>query len=356
MKKLIALVMMLAVLFSFSAMTASAVGTNEISLSVETRNVEVGINYDDALCVTVYASWDDCSAMDIFLTYDADALDFIRGDGLTGSSMEFVFEEGGKVQYSAVSNQSSKGQKKLFECLFYAKKLGETKLVFSGGNPVKVIGQTEFTINVAGLDAYGETDSFRYSVSDGKVTLCNAYNPAINDDGLIVVPDKLNGMPVVAISNNFITYHDYVKAVVIPAGVKSIGAYAFLECKNLKNIYVYSDSVNIEASAFGWNLAGNYDTSLTIHGKKGSTAEKYAKEKGMFFHECSAYHTAEVYDLADVNGDGSVTSADARLALRAAAKIEKLNAIQSYAADVDGREGITAADARLILRKAAKID
>ena len=58
----------------------------------------------------------------------------------------------------------------------------------------------------------------------------------------------------------------------------------------------------------------------------------------------------------DIDGDSKVTAADARLALRAAAKFEKLNTIQSYAADVDGREGITAADARLILRKAAKID
>ena len=58
----------------------------------------------------------------------------------------------------------------------------------------------------------------------------------------------------------------------------------------------------------------------------------------------------------DINGDSKVTAADARLALRAAAKLEKLNTIQIYAADIDGREGITAADARLILRKAAKID
>ena len=119
---------------------------------------------------------------------------------------------------------------------------------------------------------------------------------------------------------------------------------------------MYSDSVNIEASAFGWNLAGNYDTSLTIHGKKGSTAEKYAKEKGMFFHECSAYHPAEVYDLADVNGDGSVTATDARLALRAAARIDVLSAAQFAAADIMRNSVVNAADARIILRIAAKID
>lgn len=58
----------------------------------------------------------------------------------------------------------------------------------------------------------------------------------------------------------------------------------------------------------------------------------------------------------DVNCDGEVTAADARLALRHSAKLEYLQELAYYAADVDGKSGITAADARLILRKAAKID
>ncbi len=58
----------------------------------------------------------------------------------------------------------------------------------------------------------------------------------------------------------------------------------------------------------------------------------------------------------DVNCDAKVNAADARLALRAAAKLENLDTIQRYAADIDGKAGITAADARLILRKAAKLD
>lgn len=58
----------------------------------------------------------------------------------------------------------------------------------------------------------------------------------------------------------------------------------------------------------------------------------------------------------DVNCDARVNAADARLALRAAAKLENLDTIQRYAADIDGKAGITAADARLILRKAAKLD
>lgn len=58
----------------------------------------------------------------------------------------------------------------------------------------------------------------------------------------------------------------------------------------------------------------------------------------------------------DVTCDGEVTAADARLALRAAAKLEYLNGMPFDAADVNGLRGITAADARMILRVAAKLD
>lgn len=58
----------------------------------------------------------------------------------------------------------------------------------------------------------------------------------------------------------------------------------------------------------------------------------------------------------DVNCDGEVTAADARLALRHAAQIEYLKEFDYTAADIDGTRGVTAADARLILRKVAQLD
>lgn len=67
-------------------------------------------------------------------------------------------------------------------------------------------------------------------------------------------------------------------------------------------------------------------------------------------------YTKKICVLADIDCDGEVTAADARLALRHSAKIEYLQELSYYAADVDGQNGITAADARLILRKAAKLD
>ena len=52
----------------------------------------------------------------------------------------------------------------------------------------------------------------------------------------------------------------------------------------------------------------------------------------------------------DVNEDGRITAADARLALRASASLEILSETQKKAADIDKDGSVTASDARAILR------
>ncbi len=74
----------------------------------------------------------------------------------------------------------------------------------------------------------------------------------------------------------------------------------------------------------------------------------------MLFPLCAA-----AASRGDVDGDGSVTAADARLALRAAVGLEKAivkGTAAFTAADVDGDGVITAADARTILRIAVKLE
>ncbi len=66
--------------------------------------------------------------------------------------------------------------------------------------------------------------------------------------------------------------------------------------------------------------------------------------------------TACAFTLGDVNGDGAVKAADARLALRYSAKLEELSEEQLGAADVDNSGKVTASDARKILRVAASLD
>lgn len=65
---------------------------------------------------------------------------------------------------------------------------------------------------------------------------------------------------------------------------------------------------------------------------------------------------AKIIEAGDVDMDGDVDEADARLALRAAVKLEELITEQTEAADVDGDGKITEADARIIMRKAVGLE
>jgi len=60
--------------------------------------------------------------------------------------------------------------------------------------------------------------------------------------------------------------------------------------------------------------------------------------------------------LGDINGDGKITASDARTCLRVSAKLEEINAFDSFAADVDSNGKITASDARTILRVSANLE
>ena len=76
---------------------------------------------------------------------------------------------------------------------------------------------------------------------------------------------------------------------------------------------------------------------------------------------CKTTVTEEIPALAqhkkgDVDLDGTVSVADARLALRAAVGLDTLSDEKYFVADVDGQDGISVADARLILRVAVGLD
>ena len=63
-----------------------------------------------------------------------------------------------------------------------------------------------------------------------------------------------------------------------------------------------------------------------------------------------------VYAPGDVNQDGNVSSDDARLALRASVRLERLDAISLLLADIDGDGSVSSSDARRILRASVKLE
>ena len=60
--------------------------------------------------------------------------------------------------------------------------------------------------------------------------------------------------------------------------------------------------------------------------------------------------------LGDLNGDGEIATADARLVLRKAVNLETFTAAQDTAAKVDGGEKVDVAHARKILRASVNLE
>ena len=109
------------------------------------------------------------------------------------------------------------------------------------------------------------------------------------------------GKSITSISDSMFTSCVKLSSITIPDSVKSIGEYSFSNCSNLTSVTIPDSVTTIGRGAFShcttlkditipesvtnignWAFNG---VSITIHGKKGSAAEKYAKAKHLTFKE-----------------------------------------------------------------------
>lgn len=95
-------------------------------------------------------------------------------------------------------------------------------------------------------------------------------------------------------------------------------------------------------------------TVIAVFADSASTGKYELSSDEVSTEEVSS--TTTTYLMGDVNLDGKITAADARLALRCAARLEKLSDVQLILADVNNDGIILSNDARLILRVAARLD
>ncbi len=104
-------------------------------------------------------------------------------------------------------------------------------------------------------------------------------------------------------------------------------------------------------------LVDDPDASVTGAGQ-GTLGDNAALKTGdtlRYVSQTGGYENVDVAALGDVNGDGEVTASDARLALRAAVKLENPTGCFRRAADMDGDGAVTAYDARSALRTALRL-
>lgn len=161
---------------------------------------------------------------------------------------------------------------------------------------------------------------------------------------------------------NKIIVKDYINSVEIWDGNDSL------------SLYLNTDVAPIamplfEGISYKGNKLNDSDYSLAFYGNSAvmTISSDYLKtlEAGEHYFNVEFLSVSGIlvkvtipdfYCNGDVNGDGNVTAADARLALRSAAKLEELTADAKNAADVDNDGKVTASDARVILRAVAKLE
>lgn len=95
----------------------------------------------------------------------------------------------------------------------------------------------------------GETaDGFKWMLSDGGTGVCiTRYHGKMTE---VVVPSEIEGKPVVEIGKSVFVLNKDITGVVIPAGVTSIGSWAFQGCENLTNVVVPEGVRSIGKNAF----------------------------------------------------------------------------------------------------------
>ena len=146
------------------------------------------------------------------------------------------------------------------------------------------------------------------------------------------------------------TAHTEVKVDGKPATCSETGKTDGTICSVCSAVIVAQKTIAKLDHNFGeWTLVK--EPSITEEGSEERVCANCDKKETRSVEKLS-------YIVGDVNGDGKITAADARIVLRISAKLEKA---EDYNLPVEvfdmNRDGaLTAADARLILRKSAKLE
>ncbi len=105
---------------------------------------------------------------------------------------------------------------------------------FSEGEIIKTTGH----VMVNGFCQNCDHSLFRYSITDGQVTITGYYG----ENTVVEIPSTIGGYPVTALGEVF--SETPVAQVIIPSGVSSIDVYCFLGAYNLTSITVAEDNPN----------------------------------------------------------------------------------------------------------------
>lgn len=186
--------------------------------------------------------------------------------------------------------------------------------------------------------------------SPGAVTLDDMYNAAMSDRTAASSPTRRKSA------------YNYCNALTFDSqGVSSsfkIGEYKITAEPTLRVRSGPGTTYSQVAASNGSSLVIPTGTKVTVTEISGDWGKiTYSGKSGWINLLYAEYitTTSAPTDSPDLNSNGKVDAADARLILRASAKLDSLTTSQKKLADVNSDGNVTAADARTVLRMAAKL-
>lgn len=189
--------------------------------------------------------------------------------------------------------------------------------------------------------------------ADGDPTVDGIYNVNVEAADTLT-PQDASGTAVSATNEGGAYSAFYKGAVKLSVDVSNLQngeQYLLLIVKNGTNGALTGDSIYYIAQAAATDSkvaftaypktmsSGSYTVYLTGGGRTISSGAKVG-----------SFDYYQAYTLGDVNGDGGITTTDARLILQYIVGSAQFKEWQKLAADVNKKDGINVTDARLILK------
>ncbi|MBR2875746.1 MAG: leucine-rich repeat domain-containing protein, partial [Clostridia bacterium] len=153
---------------------------------------------------------------------------------------------------------------------------------------VKILGDYIFT-GCKSLKIVSDKDTTSEVVTTPKSVTTITYDEFMGCESVkkVVIPYGVKAISPFAFSGC-----KSLTSITIPSSVKTIGYSSFDDCNSLKKVTIPSSVTEIAYRSFGYVYSyDDYSTTIskvagfTIEGKKGSSAEQYAKENGFNFVE-----------------------------------------------------------------------